>query len=646
MKIFFCVWVIAFVYTGAAAQSNPILDSLLRIIPHTKKDTHLVQLYYDIGFQYELNDVKTAAQYYNKAKKLSQVLGWKKGLIKYAFNYTQILNAKGDFDASLELNKESIRLSQELKDNVLITKSYANTGNVFLERDQYDSAVYYYEIAKKYAAGDGYLSARVADLMTIVYPHLRRYEEAVQQGEAALAYFRQVDDPMSLSTTAFNLGLAYMNVDISKAQQLMIEALHLSRQIGYDQLRLKILNALIAPYFAENKSTDPAVQKYAVEALSIAKNQDDLTGIGIAYRSLGIHYLFKREYEKSLHYLDSSLSVLQSKDFPSEIQKTLFNKGLLLYAMGKLEEGRKVLDAADSQQDAVVNSEMRKQVLTLEKRFESEKKEAQIKLQKAVIRQKNLLNYILAGGSIGLISILLLGYRNYQHKRKLQHQKINELETEKQLLATQSLLKGQEDERSRLAKDLHDGLGGMLSGVKLQLGAMKGNMILTEENLTIFNSALDKLDQSISEMRRVAHNMMPEALIQVGLEQALRDYCDSLSYKQNFSIQCVFRGMEQRLDRSIELIIYRMVQELVNNAVKYSESDIILVQLIRHDANRLDITVEDNGKGFNTNEIKKDSTGLRNIASRVEYLNGKMDIQSTLGKGTSVYIECEITPHG
>src|SRR5690606_6876594 len=128
-------------------------------------------------------------------------------------------------------------------------------------------------------------------------------------------------------------------------------------------------------------------------------------------------------------------------------------------------------------------------------------------------------------------------------RQKIQQAKIEELETEKQLLAAQSLLKGQEDERSRLAKDRHDGLGGMLSGVKLQLGAMKGNIILTQENSALFNSALEKLDQSISEMRRVAHNMMPETLVRLGLEQALQEYCDGLSQQQEFTIHCVFSGM-------------------------------------------------------------------------------------------------------
>ncbi len=227
----------------------------------------------------------------------------------------------------------------------------------------------------------------------------------------------------------------------------------------------------------------------------------------------------------------------------------------------------------------------------------------------------------------------------------MQQQRIAELETEKQLLATQSLLEGQEDERSRIAKDLHDGLGGLLSGVKLQLGAMKGNLILTEENGIAFNRVLNNLEESIAEMRRVAHNMMPETLLRFGLPQALEDYSSSLSHQQAFTIQCEFRGMEKRLDSSTEVVVYRIVQELINNAVKHSGASAILVQIMRHDEERLNITVEDNGKGFDPKFTGSDTAGLRNISSRVKYLNGKMDIQSEPGNGTSVYIECEIKPH-
>jgi signal transduction histidine kinase len=238
--------------------------------------------------------------------------------------------------------------------------------------------------------------------------------------------------------------------------------------------------------------------------------------------------------------------------------------------------------------------------------------------------------------------ISFLSYRTYKQNQLLQQQQIVQLQNEKLLLATESILKGQEDERSRLAQDLHDGLGGMLSGVKLTLSAMKGNMILPEESARLFTKAFEQLDSSIGEMRRVAHNMMPEALVKLGLQQALLDYCDGINTSNRLSIKCEFHGLESRLDNSTEIIVYRIVQELLNNIIKHADASNVLVQVIKKDA-ELDITIEDDGSGFIKEEaVAKKGAGLKNIQSRVDYLKGELDIKSVPGKGTSVHINCNI----
>src|SRR6185436_16432928 len=112
---------------------------------------------------------------------------------------------------------------------------------------------------------------------------------------------------------------------------------------------------------------------------------------------------------------------------------------------------------------------------------------------------------------------------------QLQQQRISELEKDRQLVAVDSMLKGQEEERSRLAKDLHDALGGLLSGVKFSLSNMKDNLIITPDNMTVFERSLDMIDTSIKELRRVAHNMMPEMLVKFGLDEALKEYCNSIN---------------------------------------------------------------------------------------------------------------------
>jgi two-component system NarL family sensor kinase len=161
---------------------------------------------------------------------------------------------------------------------------------------------------------------------------------------------------------------------------------------------------------------------------------------------------------------------------------------------------------------------------------------------------------------------------------------------------------------------------------------------LDADSALVFERSLDMLDHSISELRRVAHNMMPEVLVKFGLSEALKSYCASLSESQLFKNDFQSIDMENRLASNTEIFIYRIVQELLNNAAKHAKATQVLVQLARQN-DEISITVEDDGVGFDTATIKNATgAGWANIQSRIEYLKGKLDVQSSAGKGTSVHI--------
>ena len=160
--------------------------------------------------------------------------------------------------------------------------------------------------------------------------------------------------------------------------------------------------------------------------------------------------------------------------------------------------------------------------------------------------------------------------------------------------------------------------------------------------MAVFERSLDMLDTSIKELRRVAHNMMPEMLTKFGLDEALKEYCNTINSTKLLVVKYQSLGMENRLDSAIEIIIYRIIQELLNNILKHAAASEVFVQLISENE-RLNIVVEDNGKGFDTTSLEKSKgAGWVNIRSRVEYLKGQLDIHSEPGKGTLVNIEFNI----
>jgi two-component system, NarL family, sensor kinase len=246
----------------------------------------------------------------------------------------------------------------------------------------------------------------------------------------------------------------------------------------------------------------------------------------------------------------------------------------------------------------------------------------------------------------GLVLILLLGYLNFRNrikmtkqKEEIQLQKIYQLEKDKQLVAVDSMLKGQEKERSRIAKDLHDGPGGLLAGTKISFMNLKEVLHLTGEKKNQYDKSLALMDNAIGDLRKIAQNLMPEALIKFGLNEALRDFCDATQLLSTVKITYTQFGEIRILDSTTEVFIYRIVQELVNNAIRHACASSILVQLT-YNTDRTGITVEDNGKGFNEKILQNNKgSGMSNINYRVQYLNGTSDIISSPGNGTSINIE-------
>jgi signal transduction histidine kinase len=194
-----------------------------------------------------------------------------------------------------------------------------------------------------------------------------------------------------------------------------------------------------------------------------------------------------------------------------------------------------------------------------------------------------------------------------------------------------------------MARDLHDGLGGMLAGIKYSMNALRGNMVLTGDMTRSFERSIDMLDSSIHELRRVAHNLMPEALLRFGLDTALRDYCQELDRGGITRVTYQSIGLDElQADNPSQLHIYRIAQELVHNACKHAQASHVLLQ-VSVSGRQVSVTVEDDGIGFDPVTLKQATgIGLANLENRARLMQGRVDLQSAPGKGTSVHVELKL----
>lgn len=628
------------------------LDSLQLLIKTSSSDS--LQLKYRIayGVRYAKIDFEKGLAELEAVKKESASKNIQGLYADAVMNEGIIYYDKGDYIKGIVLDEEAERLYNKLPDGRFkdwgLGASYNNLGASYSLLNDLDNAQAYYM--------------------------------------KGIDIFEKIKDSNSLLVAYFNMAFIYIDIqEWNKAHEYLIKSISYGPgSRNYDQL-LQSCSRAAAICFKIGKATEGKNLLKRIDTLS--KNNKTLLSEIYYYNAYGEYYLYSMLPQKALEM--QLLSFSKSKEFkdPYYIVDEAWEIGRIYLQLKNSEEAKKFLQLsidtgkaynylpkirfilnewcsyydnigdykkASSLKsellnftDSLISLQNHNRILLYDARYQSEKKETLIrqlesdkKIQQLTIKQQQTFNYLLGGGALTLLIISILSYRNYKQKQRLQEQRISELEIEKQLTVTEAVLKGESQERTRLAKDLHDGLGGMLSGIKYSLNTMKGNLVMTKDNAQSFERSMDMLDSSIKEMRRVAHNMMPEALVKFGLDTALKDFCFDIN--QSGALQLTYQsfGLENAtIESSTSITIYRIVQELINNTLKHAAASTAIVQVTKSDSH-LSVTVEDNGKGFDTDLLTQSKgIGWSNIQNRVEFLKGKLDVQSQPGKGTSVMMD-------
>jgi len=516
------------------------------------------------------------------------------------------------------LIEKACPILERIGDSLLLAGNYYDIGNVFCDIRQYGKAFSYFQKASNiFSAHNGY----------------------AQAVESRLGMVK---------------ALLYQEDFSATNKKIMRENLTLSFQLlkdhpqAYPWLGYYILQGMFQQYVNENYQA--ALDNYNKGLAFADERQEPYNRIELLNRK---YYLFydQKQYANAR---DMAYSVYkENANYPLSRNKLISLKNLIHVeeALGNKDKAYSLLKEYVDLSDTVNKKQTNVKLNLIEQKYEREKKEREI----VELKAKNELNTvelkynramltatILALGF--LLILLLLGYLLYRNKQKLSkqekelhEQQIERLRKEQQLNFFNAMIQGQEQERKRLASDLHDGLGGLLSNIKLLLSknpCVEENEIAQQQHQTILN----KLDAAVNELRRIARNMMPETLLRFGLITALRDFCEDLE-RSGVKISLQTYGFSPQDNKDQQIMIYRILQELINNAVRHASAKNILVQCIQNEE-KVYITVEDDGLGFNPREIEqKKGIGLHNVRNRVSYLNGQIDIQSEKQVGTTINIE-------
>ncbi|BDX37166.1 two-component sensor histidine kinase [Tenuifilaceae bacterium CYCD] len=597
-------------------------------------------------------------------------------------------------DKAFEMTRAAIELSEKQANPLTLANGYRLLGSYYSDiksnfeeaRHDYKMAdsIYRNNIGKEYVEGIG----AIYHCYGVIDQRLGNYFESIQNYLNALNILDSIGNRTILPKTLNNISILYAFLkDYKKAEEYSRECLKISEE-NKDENMISVVSVGLADALISQEKYEE-VPKLLNISKEISMKLKNLYILELSHLNYGnYYYLYKKDYKKSIEEYKQALQYAEDLGSEWEVMRLSANVSEVYFLdkqysnarlsaekaielakkMGTIDVKQRTLcilakiDALNKSfsnaydnllqsynlKDTVFNESKQMHINYLESLYQSEKKEKEIIILKdsqkenelILKRRKYQITVLVIFISVIILTTTFIYIRvkdkqiiNIQ-KLQIQEQQIRKLEQEKQLIATQSLLEGETTERARLSKDLHDGLGGLLSVTKHKIANMKGSLTIPEEQVETFNSALEMLDNSIKELRRVAHNLMPESLMRYGLSAAIKDFCSSID-KAAYH----FYGVEKRIDEKLEVAAFRIVSELVNNALKHANASKINVQLVQ-EQDRVSITVHDDGCGFDPKLIDKSkSGGLNNIESRVVSFNGRIDILSAPGKGTEVSVE-------
>lgn len=599
-------------------------------------------------------------------------------------------------NGTIFFSKQVLGLSESKKQDYILMYACNWIANALIEKQDYVNAKKWASKALDIADRDGFgyeeLHLHRIMINNICF-YTGDYEGAMNISTAGLAKAERINDVDMM--IHYNNVLGYIMMQqksFDASEKYYLTELDLAKRIADPWEEGHALENLSDLYIAENKLDKAisfihrAMNVYEAKASDTSNGMMERvnTGKAISFNKLAEVYKMMERYNDALEY--SLLAVKISKkpkgDFGGDLYNVSsyhINAGNIYNRLDKPDSalfysriGLKLADSIKHREDLRDAYEQLSLAYAIKKNFDSAyfyqqlftklkdsiqnensqqnilMREADLRVERnkraqdaRISRQQSWRNIIIGIAVLTILMVIMFYNRRRTKQRMLYQEQLNKQQNEMFNLAASA----QEKERKRIAEDLHDGLGSVLSAAKLKLSALNGGKnFLTGEQKEKYQATLSLLDEASAELRNVSHNIMPATLSKLGLIAALSNVTERISSHAGLIVELETHGMDsgedKRLEESIEISIYRIILELLNNIVKHAEATRVIVQLIKYPA-YINITVEDNGKGFEYKKAvnEKKGIGLGNIESRVSYLNGTIEVDSRVGKGTVTIID-------
>lgn len=552
---------------------------------------------------------------------------------------------KGQYKQSQAFLDMAFKNAEKLKDrDMLVFLHNANAIN-FQQTGSYGNSISHYLQAldlMKEGVGD-YRKNQT-------YINFGGFWSTIGENKQALKYYMLVRDGVHNGNNhdpyiLMNIGIAYVDSSKDLAIQKFNEALEAVRPNKDLYLTHKLYLNLSLIYDMQQRFDSALFYLHKADSLTRIMKTDLALATYQAHAG-GIYHDMK-DYRKAEAHLNASLALSEKLGLKDAVKNMHEELAQVYKETGNFERAFYHQAYSIAYRDSIQLNEKNKTIdLMLDyQRAEKDRlisqKQLQLSKKENEVEQRNTWIAAILTGGFCLIALFFYAYRNSQHKRKLQYGELTLLRQKQEIEKLQALAAGEENERNRIAHELHDSVMIGFAAVKMQLNALPGQFPALA-GAQAHRQVLRQLDKATAELRRTAHNLMPDILLDEGIAQAVFYFCKNIAETSGLNISFQHVGDElPRFRMDFEIAIYRIVQELLQNVIKHAEATKALVQ-ITHSEGYLSLTIEDNGNGFEPGTTIE-GLGLKSIRNKLTAFNCTFDIKSIPGSSTTIYIECPIS---
>ena len=671
MRTFYSIILLLFSYLAIGQNQDEkyvdSLESVLKNVRHLEKEqrdakteTQKVDVLCLLARHYDGIDSTKTFDYAYEALDISGNLDYETGLVNAnftlgrAYMYLDPIKALDYLKTGAQLADRLIKKDSSRKLLSLWAVGTYNLGITYgyLGNDSYEIEYVDKVIPTVEKLGDSLFLANIYTNLGTKYLDLQELNKNYRFEKLKNAYrnllrgrkiYRLLGNPPETTFNIIQLAMAYEGMDsLANMKKSLDESRILLKKYPNDFDRFNF-SLQESQYQIRTQQPEKALGTLD-DIVGLVNNDSTTLQFGIVMQRYAKAYQIMNDYDNAVKFFTNYIDHSKKLNRGPSYYRGLYDRSANYAALDEHEKAYNDLLKAFHIYDSLETKRTITRLEELNLKFETAKREKEILGLKVKNEEKKSQSYLLAG-IISLLALLLfVGYYVYDRRLKksrknemLQSAQMNQLKHEQEAKIYSAMIEGQEKERKRLAIDLHDGLGGRLSGISLNLSKLDKDEPKQYPKKQL-QKVMKDLDDSLTELRTIARNMMPETLVKFGLQAALKDYCSSMT-DNDTKVTLQFYGSEKGIEIGQQVTMYRVIQELINNAVKHANASEILVQYMR-EGNQVDITVEDNGVGFKKElvETKSSGMGLSNLRTRVAYLKGNLDFQSEENEGTTVNV--------